>query len=227
MMIGPTISVMHNNAEHIIKTEFHPITNCLSKREAFYELRTYVTNAKKQLCSQTFFQEFNSQSAYQFFRECFVLARNLALGKVLINVHFRFLSTKFVDFLLLKFDDLKLVFKICENRNLHDINLLRERIETVKEHPNASVWLDGFGSKMVNFDVIKDISFDGITICKEVFWDLYHYDTGVLHHLINTLKIKTVLLAIEGVDCYDKYSFCKQNDCFMSGDYLIDRPETF
>lgn len=225
MIVGSELSVMHNGAHHIIKTEFHPITNCMSKSEVVYELRTFVTMAKKRVCSQDFFQEFDCQSAFEFFRGSFVNARNLGLKKVLVNVDFKFLTTKFVDLLLVKFHDLNVVFKICENRNLHNLDLLRERISKVKQHSNAGIWLDGFGSKMVNFDVIRNLSFDGITICKEVFWDLYHCDMSMLHQLIKTIRTKAGLIAIEGVDSFDKYTFCKQNDCFMSGEYLMERQD--
>lgn len=222
MIAMSQMAVIHNDVEHIIQTTFHAITTCLSKNDVVYELRTKITSSEEKLCSQIFFQQIDNQLIYQVFSDCFVFARNRGLKVIAVNVNGYFLGTKFVKLLLLKFHDLQIIFKICENRRLHNLDVLGTTMRSLKSHENASIWLDAFGSKMVNFDVIRQLPFDGITICKEVFWDLYYSDTPMLQQLISAMKTKANSVAIDGVDSFEKYQFCKQNECFMSGEYFME-----
>ena len=226
MKMGPTLNLIHCGVEHFVTAEFQLVTTCISKTEVVYELRTKARTAKKQICPKTFFQELENQVLHDFFKECLLVAQKQHLNDILIHVDCEFLATSFVESLLNEFHDLRVILKIYEHDKLHNLDLLHETITSVKKHENVRVWLDAFGSKMVNFDVIRNLKFDGVAICKEVFWDLYYSDLSALRELIKAMRIKASSVSIDGVDCFEKYQFCKQNNCFMSGEFLTDQQYT-
>jgi hypothetical protein len=52
---------------------------------------------------------------------------------------------------------------------------------------------------------------------KEHPRDLYEDDKNLLKYLIKMIKRKANMIVIEGVDSFDKYIFCKEQQCLMQG----------
>jgi EAL domain-containing protein (putative c-di-GMP-specific phosphodiesterase class I) len=61
------------------------------------------------------------------------------------------------------------------------------------------------------------INFDAVKMSKELFWDLYENDKILFKYLVKMVKRKANIMVVEGVDSYDKYIFCKEQQCLMQG----------
>jgi EAL domain-containing protein (putative c-di-GMP-specific phosphodiesterase class I) len=124
--------------------------------------------------------------------------------------------------LLLEFEYTKIILELVETSTLHNIIQINDRFNEIKACPRVSVWLDDFGAEHANFDLVDLVNFDAVKMSKELFWDLYENDKLLLKYLIKMIKRKANMMVIEGVNSFDKYIFCKEQQCLMQGYFFSE-----
>tara|TARA_B110000503_G_C6785205_1_gene264958 strand:- start:119 stop:517 length:399 start_codon:yes stop_codon:yes gene_type:complete len=119
--------------------------------------------------------------------------------------------------LLSEFGSDTIILELVESSPLHLIIQIQDRLNEIRKNPRVRIWLDDFGTERSNFDVMNVINFDGVKMSKELFWDLHKNDQTLLKHMIKMMKRKSENVIIEGVDSFEKYIFCKEQQCLMQG----------
>lgn len=193
----------------------------MSKKSGIYEVLCIVNKGAKQVCSSRFFSELSPQKSYTIHRHVLGILTSLTTSAISLNTNLDFLKAHYVEMLLLEFASIKLILELVETSPLHSIIQIEDRLNQIKEHPRASVWLDDFGTERANFDLMNVISFDAVKMSEELFWDLHQNDKLLLKYLVKMIKRKANMIVIEGVDSFDKYIFCKEHQCLMQGDFLM------
>ena len=126
-----------------------------------------------------------------------------------------FLKSVYLTLLIEDFRGLHIALEISETIDTSPENV--GAIKALTAHPNVSIWLDDFGNRFSNFDTLEKCSFDAIKLSKELFWQLFYQDKKLLSCLLSNLRKKAENVIIEGVDCFEKYIFCKELNLLMQG----------
>jgi EAL domain-containing protein (putative c-di-GMP-specific phosphodiesterase class I) len=124
--------------------------------------------------------------------------------------------------LLSEFGSNKIILELVETSPLDTIIQINDRFNEIKANPKVSIWLDDFGTEHANFDLVNLVNFDAIKMSKELFWDLYENDKILLKYLIKMIKRKANMIVIEGVNSFEKYIFCKEQQCLMQGYFFSE-----
>lgn len=214
--IKPLI-ISHNNKEYMVFPRVELITDCISNKNIVYEVLCLVMDGAETTCPKKFFYALSSRETYMVYRHTLEQLRPQETVNVSINVNINFLQANYVEMLLSEFDGDTLVLELVENISLRSLIHIQERLASIKKNPKVRIWLDDFGTECSNFDVTNQLDFDGIKMSKELFWELYKYDKTLLKHMMKLLKRKSKNVIIEGVDSFDKYIFCKEQNCLMQG----------
>lgn len=216
----PSISVIHEANQFTVYPRVELITDCISKESGIYEILCVINKGTKQICSQRFFSELSSQKIYTIYRHVLGVLTTQTTSAISLNTNLDFLKAHYVEMLLSEFADVKLILELLETSPLHSIIQIKDRLNDIKQHPRVSLWLDDFGSERANFDLINVINFDAVKMSKELFWDLYENDKILLKYLVKMIKRKSNMAIVEGVDSFDKYIFCKEQQCLMQGHFF-------
>jgi EAL domain-containing protein (putative c-di-GMP-specific phosphodiesterase class I) len=213
----PPISVTHEAKQFTVYPRVELITDCMSKKNGVYEVLCVINKGTKQTCSARFFSELSHQDTYTIYRHVLKLLTTQTTSAISLNTSLDFLKAHYVEMLLSEFVDVKLILELLETSPLHSIIQIEDRLNDIKEHPRVSIWLDDFGTERSNFDLVNKINFDAVKMSKELFWDLYENDKILLKYLMKMIKRKVNIMVVEGVDSFDKYIFCKEQQCLMQG----------
>ncbi|WP_415228206.1 EAL domain-containing protein [Psychromonas sp.] len=216
-----SLSVLHKSKKYIVHPRVELITDCMSNKRGIYEALCLVMNDDTQTCPKQFFDELSSRETYMIYRHTLDDLKAQTAATILLNVNINFLESKYVELLLSEFGSDNIIWELVESSHLHSIIHIRDRLSEIRKNPRVRIWLDDFGTARANFDVVNVINFDGIKMSKNLFWDLYENDQTLLKHMIKMMKRKSDKVIIGGVDNFDKYVFCKTQQCLMQG-YFFD-----
>jgi EAL domain-containing protein (putative c-di-GMP-specific phosphodiesterase class I) len=193
----------------------------MSKKNGIFEVLCVVNKGSKQVCCVAFFNELSTQNIYIVYRYVLDILTSQTNSAVSLNTNIDFLKSGYIEMILSEFGSTHIILELVETSPLHTINKIEDRINEIREHPRVSVWLDDFGTERANFDLMDLINFDAVKLSKELFWDLFENDRNLLKYLVKMIKRKANTIVIEGVDSFDKYIFCKEQQCLMQG-YFLD-----
>lgn len=221
MIYIPSISVEHNTEKFVLYPRVELITDCISKQEGIYEVLCVVNKDSKQVCCMAFFSALSTQNSYIIYRYVLNILTSQTNSAVSLNTNIDFLKSGYIEMILSEFGSTHIILELVETSPIHTITQIEDRINEIREHPRVSVWLDDFGTERANFDLMNLINFDAVKMSKELFWDLFENDRNLLKYLVKMIKRKANTMIIEGVDSFDKYIFCKEQQCLMQG-YFLD-----
>lgn len=217
MTLIPSISVIHDSNKYVVYPRLELITDCLSNTNSIYKILCTVMNDGIQQCPIGFFNDLDSREIYIIYRHALENIRKQISSPVSINMSIKFLKSYYIEMLLSEFGRDTTILELAESCPLRSVLDVKDRIDEIRKYPNVRIWLDDSGVKYSNFDLMNAFDFDAVKISKEIFWDLHKNDNTLLKHIIKTLKKKTKIVVIEGVDSFDKYIFCKEQQCMMQG----------
>ncbi len=217
-----SIQLEYLGASYEVSPRLELITNCTSKSTAWYEVLSIVMKEGKCECPITFFSKLDDRNTYRLYRHCLEEAAAQGVKNISLNADIELLSSSYIELLVEEFTSMNFVFEYSEMHSNQSLRTIKSRLAAIRLNPRVSIWLDDFGTKSANFDLISRIDFDGIKMSKELFWDLYARDRTLLRHLIKLMKSKANIAVIEGVDTFDKYIFCRERNCLMQGYFFIE-----
>jgi EAL domain-containing protein (putative c-di-GMP-specific phosphodiesterase class I) len=139
-----------------------------------------------------------------------------------LNTNLNFLKSHYIEILLSEFGSTAIILELVETSPLDTIIQINDRLNEIRAYPKVSIWLDDFGTEHANFDLVDLVNFDAVKMSKELFWDLYENDKLLLKYLIKMIKRKANMMVIEGVNSFDKYIFCKEQQCLMQGYFFSE-----
>lgn len=213
----PSISIKKQDIKYLVYPRVELITDCMSNKNGILEVLCIVMKESKKLCPELFFNELSNDETYMIYRHVLDSLKTKTTSTVSLNINIDFLNSHHVDKLLSVFGSSTIILELLETSSLQSIIQIQNRLNEIKENPRIRIWLDDFGSASSNFDVLNMLNLDGVKMSKELFWDLYQNDKMLLKHLIKMIKRKSNTIVIEGVDSFDKYIFCKEQQCMMQG----------
>lgn len=202
------------------------VTTSLEITNSFYEIITTVSIKKENidnrsfLDSRTFFDIFSKIYLYSYLREVVGEAAMLGINKLSLNINNDFLQSSYLKMIVEEFIGIHFAFEISDMFHGQTINF--QAINKLICQPNLSIWLNDFGSGNSNFDTLEKCDFDGIKMSKELFLQLYSQDRKLLTCLLRNLQRKAENVIVEGVDCFEKYVFCKELGLLMQGHFFAD-----
>ena len=217
MITIPSISIKKQDIQYLVYPRVELITDCMSNKKGIIEVLCIVMKDSEQLCPMRFFNELSNDEIYVIYRHILESLETQTTSTVSLNININFLNSHHLDMLLSAFGSSTIILELLETSSLESIIQIQNRLNEIKENPKVRIWLDDFGSARSNFDVLNMLNFDGVKMSKELFWDLYENDKILLKHLIKMIKRKSNTIVIEGVDSFDKYVFCKEQQCMMQG----------
>jgi EAL domain-containing protein (putative c-di-GMP-specific phosphodiesterase class I) len=197
----------------------------MSKKNGIYEVLCVVNKGSKQVCSVRFFNELSAQKSYLIYQYVLEILATQTTSAISLNTNVNFLKSHYIEMLLSEFGSTEIILELMETSPLDSIIHIEDRINEIKLHPRVSVWLDDFGTERANFDLMNLIDFDAVKMSKELFLDLLENDKTLLKYLVKMIKRKANIIVIEGVDSFDKYIFCKEQQCLMQG-YFFNEVES-
>jgi predicted signal transduction protein with EAL and GGDEF domain len=221
----PSMSVTYKSSQFVVYPRVELITDCMSKKNGIYEVLCVVNKGSKQVCSVRFFNELSAQKSYLIYQYVLEILATQTTSAISLNTNVNFLKSHYIEMLLSEFGSTEIILELMETSPLDSIIHIEDRINEIKLHPRVSVWLDDFGTERANFDLMNLIDFDAVKMSKELFWDLLENDKTLLKYLVKMIKRKVNIIVIEGVDSFDKYIFCKEQQCFMQG-YFFNEVES-
>jgi EAL domain-containing protein (putative c-di-GMP-specific phosphodiesterase class I) len=222
MIDFPSISITHESNQFVVFPRVELITDCMSKKNGIYEVLCIVKKGSKQICPKVFFSELSTQNSYMIHRHVLNFLTTQTTSTISLNTNLNFLKSHYVEMLLSEFECTKFILELVETSPLDTIIQTNDRLNEIKANPRVSVWLDDFGTEHANFDLVNLVNFDAIKMSKELFWDLYENDKLLLKYLIKMIKRKANMIVIEGVNSFEKYIFCKEQQCLMQGYFFSE-----
>jgi EAL domain-containing protein (putative c-di-GMP-specific phosphodiesterase class I) len=222
MIDFPSISITHESNQFVVFPRVELITDCISKINGIYEVLCIVKKGSKQICPKVFFSELSTQNSYMIHRHVLNVLTTQTTSTISLNTNLNFLKSHYVEMLLSEFECTKFILELVETSPLDTIIQTNDRLNEIKANPRVSVWLDDFGTEHANFDLVNLVNFDAIKMSKELFWDLYENDKLLLKYLIKMIKRKANMIVIEGVNSFEKYIFCKEQQCLMQGYFFSE-----
>jgi len=222
MIDFPSISITHESNQFVVFPRVELITDCMSKKNGIYEVLCIVKKGSKQICPKVFFSELSTQNSYIIHRHVLNFLTTQTTSTISLNTNLNFLKSHYVEMLLSEFECTKFILELVETSPLDTIIQTNDRLNEIKANPRVSVWLDDFGTEHANFDLVNLVNFDAIKMSKELFWDLYENDKLLLKYLIKMIKRKANMIVIEGVNSFEKYIFCKEQQCLMQGYFFSE-----
>ena len=213
----PSMSVTYESSQFVVCPRVELITDCMSKKNGIYEVLCVVNKGSKQVCSVRFFNELSTQKSYLIYQYVLEILATQTTSAISLNTNIDFLKSHYIEMLLSEFGSTEIILELMETSPLDSIIHIEDRINEIKLHPRVSVWLDDFGTERANFDLMNLIDFDAVKMSKELFWDLFENDKILLKYLVKMIKRKASIIVIEGIDSFDKYIFCKEQQCLMQG----------
>jgi len=222
MIDFPSISITHESNQFVVFPRVELITDCMSKKNGIYEVLCIVKKGSKQICPKVFFSELSTQNSYIIHRHVLNFLTTQTTSTISLNTNLNFLKSHYVEMLLSEFECTKFILELVETSPLDTIIQINDRLNEIKANPRVSVWLDDFGTEHANFDLVNLVNFDAIKMSKELFWDLYENDKLLLKYLIKMIKRKANMIVIEGVNSFEKYIFCKEQQCLMQGYFFSE-----
>jgi EAL domain-containing protein (putative c-di-GMP-specific phosphodiesterase class I) len=217
MIDFPSISITHESNQFVVFPRVELITDCMSKKNGIYEVSCMVKKGSKQICPKVFFSELSTQNSYMIHRHVLNILTTQTTSTISLNTNLNFLKSHYVEMLLSEFECTKFILELLKTSPLDTIIQTNDRLNEIKANPRVSVWLDDFGTKHANFDLVNLVNFVAIKMSKELFWDLYENDKLLLKYLMKMIKRKANMIVIEGVNSFEKYIFCKEQQCIMQG----------
>jgi len=217
--------VQHNKNQYVVSPRFELITDCLSKKTQILELLCTVSYEASDICSSNFFDNLDEKDTYLIYRHSLEHTTQKQINSFSLNVDVRFLKSGYIEMLFIEFSAEDLIFELIESSSKYSILEIQERLLQLNMNPRFQIWLDDFWTERSNFDLINTIKFDAIKISRDLFWDFYESDKAFLKLLFKILRAKTAFVVIEGVDSFDKYIFCKEQNCLMQGYFFHDAKE--
>lgn len=215
--IGPT-TVEHKDRQYIIHPRVELITDCMSSKRHVLELLCRVNDGLQDVCPSTFFNELSDADTYLVYRHSLESIKEQTVNPVSLNANLRFLKSHYAEMLVSQFSGDTFIFELVDaSACSSSIAELQTSLRKLRENPRIHVWLDYFGVERSNFDLMNHIDFNGVKMSKELFWDFYENDKILLKHMLKMMKSKTKTVVVEGVDSFDKYVFCKEQQCLMQG----------
>lgn len=212
-----SISISHQNSEYTVYPRIELITDCMSNKSSIYEVLCTVIKEQIQVYPTLFFEQLSSRETYIIYRHALEIIKAQTASAISLNVNTRFLKSCYVEMLLSEFGSDAIILELVESTPLKSIIQIQDRLREIKSNSRVRIWLDDFGTSRANFDVMNVIKLDGVKISKELFWDLYESDQNLLKGIIKMMKRKTNVVVIEGIDSFEKYIFCKEQQCLMQG----------
>jgi EAL domain-containing protein (putative c-di-GMP-specific phosphodiesterase class I) len=225
MIVFPSISITHEANHFLVYPRVELITDCMSKISGIYEVLCTVNKGNTQVCSTRFFRELSTQKSYKIYRHVLNVLTTKTMSPVSLNTDLEFLNSHFIEKLLSEFGGTKIILELVETSHLDTVVRIKDRINEIKVNPRVAIWLDDFGTERANFDLMNLVHFDAVKMSKELFWDLFENDKTLLKYLVKMIKRKASIIVIEGVDSFDKYIFCKEQQCLMQG-YFFNEVES-
>jgi EAL domain-containing protein (putative c-di-GMP-specific phosphodiesterase class I) len=222
MIDFPSISITHESNQFVVFPRVELITDCMSKKNGIYEVLCIVKKGSKQICPKVFFSELSTQNSYMIHRHVLNFLTTQTTSTISLNTNLNFLKSHYVEMLLSEFECTKFILELVETSPLDTIIQTNDRLNEIKANPRVSVWLDDFGTEHANFDLVNLVNFDAIKMSKELFWELYENDKLLLKYLIKMIKRKANMIVIEGVNSFEKYIFCKEQQCLMQGYFFSE-----
>jgi len=203
------------NSEYNLVPRLESVTRSIGAENNYYEILTSVFLLESQLDSGQFFCSFPKVNYFSYLRDVLSEMSQRGLKKASFNVNEEFLKSAYLAMLIEDFRGLQIALEISETIDSSEENI--KAIRALTAHPNISIWLDDFGCGFSNFDTIEKCNFDAIKISKELFWRLFKQDKKLLSCLLINLRKKAGSVIVEGVDCFEKYVFCKELNLLMQG----------
>lgn len=225
MIRVPSMTITYESSQFVVYPRVELITDCMSKKDGIYEVLCIVKKGSKQVCPVRFFNELSTQKSYVIYQHVLAILVTQTTSAISLNTDIDFLKSHYVEMLLSEFGSTEIILELAESSPLVSIIQIKDRINEIKSHPRVSVWLDDFGTERANFDVMNLIDFDAVKMSKELFWGLFEDDKTLLKYLVKMIKRKANIIVIEGVDSFDKYIFCKEQQCLMQG-YFFNEVES-
>ena len=222
MIDFPSISITHESNQFVVFPRVELITDCMSKKNGIYEVLCIVKKGSKQICPKVFFSELSTQNSYIIHRHVLNFLTTQTTSTISLNTNLNFLKSHYVEMLLSEFECTKFILELVETSPLDTIIQTNDRLNEIKANPRVSVWLDDFVTEHANFDLVNLVNFDAIKMSKELFWELYENDKILLKYLIKMIKRKANMIVIEGVNSFEKYIFCKEQQCLMQGYFFSE-----
>jgi EAL domain-containing protein (putative c-di-GMP-specific phosphodiesterase class I) len=216
----PSIFIECKGKQYTVYPKVELVTDCLSNNNYMYEMTCIATESGTQLCPIKFFSELACRETYVIYRHALESLRDQTTSRISLNMDINFLRSHYVEMLLSEFGNDMIILELSETSSLQSIVQIQDRLNEIRKNPRVRIWLDNFGTERSNFDLINIIDFNGVKISKELFWDLYKNDQMLLKYLIKMMRRKASMVIIEGVDSFEKYVFCKEQQCMMQGHFF-------
>lgn len=224
----PSLRIVFEGRTYLIYPRLEEIKDGYVSRADMHEVLSYIICDGRYVCPSSFYRTINEKQTYEIYKYCInYLTSNIAhqtitTKSISLNVDIRFINSKYVEALLFEFDEMNFIFEYYESNIFQNIYAMKQRTRELRENRRVKIWLDNFGTKMANFDLITKLDFDGIKISKELFWDLFFSDKQLLKYLIALMKMKAGTVIIDGIDSLDKFIFCKEFRCLMQGYFFLE-----
>lgn len=213
----PPISLKHKGRLYVVYPRVELITDCMFNGDCIYEVLCLVVEDSVQQCPVSFFNSLDSRETYLVYSHALENILSQTTTVVSLNTNVDFLDSNYVEILLSEFGGDMLILELAESSPLQSIVKIQARLNEIMKNPKIRIWLDDFGTERANFDLMNVINFDAVKMSKELFWDLYENDKILFKYLVKMVKRKANIMVVEGVDSYDKYIFCKEQQCLMQG----------
>lgn len=216
------INIQHNNENFVVYPRVELITSCISYYDGIFEILSHINKYGEHIDPCSFFEEISVQNTHLIYQHAIDAISKYSASTISLNVNTPFLNSNYLDMLIVEFNSTMFALELSENTSVESAHVLAKRINVLRTNPRVNIWLDDFGSKNANFDLTSVVDFDAIKVSKELFWDLFYFDNILLERLIKRLKGLASKVIIEGVDTFEKYTFCKEQGCLMQGYYFND-----
>ncbi|WP_394230846.1 EAL domain-containing protein [Shewanella colwelliana] len=113
-------------------------------------------------------------------------------------------------------------FKLCIEVNENDLNATSKTMKKgfeIAKNMGVEIWLDDFGVKTANIDVVVYHSFDAIKLDKTIFWKLRE-DKSKLSNIIALLKGCARMVIVEGCESNNDVDLVGGLESLCQGYYL-------
>lgn len=199
---------------------FEKITKFIDSERSMHELLCTVYLDGVRYNPEEFFFHLNSEEVFDIYMRCVSVAIEAGVKSLCLNSYVDFIVLGCAEKIAREFPMLKFYFEVSEETLTPDFSLLKTYLDVTSKVSNLDFLLDDFGSGGANYSAIKFVDFYGIKISKEFFWDTFYSNANLLVETLQYLRSKAKVLIVEGVDCIEKYLFCRTHDVFMQGRYI-------
>lgn len=212
-----------------LSIKLEPIVDVQSNLAVGFEVLSMINEktSKKEINPEAFWQSLNLND-YKFLTltvckravKIITSRGRLEANVISINIDIALIEDK--DFIL-ELTRVTQGFRLCLEINEHHkyhylpIEQLNHILSEIKEY--CSIWLDDFGSKSSNVDILLSTNFDAIKLDKQIFWKLLG-DRKRLKLLVDFIISGGTKLIIEGCETEEELEIAQELGIFCQGYYF-------